>query len=144
MICLPFCHRWSASRGPRSGPPSLVLLRLLLFISRLSCLPPSASSLCVVVADYRGRVASVPVGPSLSPSTVGRPSVHLRRNERCHQLHFLCSSLQFRDLQSSDQSFFVGFGFIVFATSHLGHGLKMQAHLHQIRILLKIQMIMSQ
>ena len=42
------------------------------------------------------------------------------------------------------QRFFVGEGFIAFATSHLGHGLKMQAHLHQTRILLKIQMIMSQ
>ena len=40
--------------------------------------------------------------------------------------------------------FFVGEGFIAFATSHLGHGLKIQAHLHQTRILLKIQMIMSQ
>ena len=40
--------------GPR--PSALPCPRLPLFISRLSCLPPSASSLCVVVADHRGRV----------------------------------------------------------------------------------------
>ena len=69
-ICLRLRRHLRANKGLSS------CARLPLFIFP-PCVPPESSSPCVVVAD-RG-----PIPP-----------------HHCHQLHFLCSRVQFRDLQT--------------------------------------------
>ena len=69
-ICLRLRRHLRANKGLSSCAP----LPLFIFPP---CVPPESSSPCVVVAD-RG-----PIPP-----------------HHCHQLHFLCSRVQFRDLQT--------------------------------------------